>query len=62
MKLIGYYNTKTETFICIEQYQRINSGKGFKTKAVEHIIEVFGGSTPKDIILDYMGQSWRVKT
>ena len=62
MKLIGYYNTKTETFIPIEQYQRINSGKGFKTKAVEHIIEVFGGSTPKDITLDYLDKQWKLRT
>jgi len=52
MKLIGYYNTRTKTFIPIDRYERINAGHGFKQYAIDHIIEVFGGTTPAEIKLD----------
>lgn len=52
MELIGYYNTRTKNFIHIDRYKRINAGHGFKQYAIDHIIEVFGGTTPADIKLD----------
>lgn len=52
MNLLGYYNTRTSTFIPIDRYERINAGHGFKQYAINHIIEVFGGTTPADIKLD----------